>query len=334
MAVLTFILATGWAGLRIDSRADALPDLIIWGPSVNPSITVTTFATNDCTVLEGCSGAGTRRLLRFNTLTRNIGTADLVIGSPTNSPLFEFDPCHGHYHFSGFAEYRLFNGCGQVAVSAKRAFCLADYGRFDTNASPFFKYTCANQGIQAGWYDVYSSNTPCQWMDITGLPPGDYTLQVEVNPQHLLTESDYSNNLTNIPVAIPLLDTNTNGMGDDWEILYGVTDPNADADGDRMSNLHEYLAGTDPTNSASAFRISSIACEGNDLRVTWTTVGCKKYQLQAANGEADGTFSPNSFADIGPLFTIPGSGEATTNHLDVGAATNYTARYYRVRLSP
>ena len=314
--------------------AEALPDLIIWGPSVGPSISVTYFATNDCTVQEECSGAGTRRLLRFNTLTRNSGTADLVVGSPTNNPLFEFDPCHGHYHFSGFAEYRLFNDCGQVAVSAKRAFCLADYGRFDTNASPLPKYTCANQGIQAGWYDVYSSNTPCQWIDITGLPPGDYTLQVEVNPQHLLTESDYSNNTTNIPVVIPLLDDNTNGMGDDWETLYGVSDPDADADNDGMSNLQEYHSGTDPTNSTSVFHITSIVSEGDDFRVTWTTVGCKKYRLQAGNGDEDGSIVSGNFADIGPLFSIPGSGDSATNYLDIGASTNGTARYYRVRLSP
>ena len=329
LGALAVLLAVGWVGLPIDSCAVALPDLIIWGPSVSPSITVTTFATNDCTVLEGCSGAGTRRLLRFNTLTRNNGAADLVLGDPSTNPLFEFDPCHGHYHFSGFAEYRLFNGCGRVAASAKRAFCLADYGRFDTNANPVPVYTCANQGLQVGWYDVYSSSTPCQWIDITGLAPGTYTLQVEVNPQHLLIESDYSNNATNITVVIPLLDDNGNGMGDDWENLYGVTDPNADPDGDGMANRQEYLAGTDPTNNASVFRIISAARENNDIRVEWTTGDCKTHALERAAG--DGGHYTNSFASI---FTVTNTVGTVTNYLDVGAATNFPARYYRVRLVP
>src|SRR6058998_3610833 len=83
------------------------PDLIIWAPTLNPKITTTTFATNNCEVVEGCAIAGTRRLLAFDTETRNIGTADLLLGSPANNPLFEFAPCHGHYHFRDFADYRL-----------------------------------------------------------------------------------------------------------------------------------------------------------------------------------------------------------------------------------
>ena len=45
------------------------------------------------------------------------------------------------------------------------------------------------------------------------------------------------------------------GMSDSWQIQYfGKTgiDPLADADGDGFTNLAEFLAGTDPTNSASA----------------------------------------------------------------------------------
>ena len=41
-------------------------------------------------------------------------------------------------------------------------------------------------------------------------------------------------------------DSNSNGLPDWFEKLYGVTDPYADPDGDGLDNLHEYWCGTNP----------------------------------------------------------------------------------------
>ena len=68
--------ASGIVVLNWNQTGSALPDLIFWAPAVAPSITTRTFATNDCEVLEGCATPGTRRLLRFNVETRNIGLGD------------------------------------------------------------------------------------------------------------------------------------------------------------------------------------------------------------------------------------------------------------------
>jgi hypothetical protein len=93
-----------------------------------------------------------------------------------------------------------------------------------------------------------------------------------------------------------------------------------------MSNWAEFLAGTDPTSSASVLRISAVARQGNDLRITWTMGSGKTNVLQ----RADGLRGTGNFADV---FTVLTVGSAT-NYLDVGAATNVSARYYRVRLGP
>lgn len=103
----------------------------------------------------------------------------------------------------------------------------------------------------------------------------------------------------------------------------------ADPDGDGMSNTNEFLTGTDPTNSASAFRITGVAQEGNDIRVTWIMGSGKTNALQATTGDVTGGFT-NNFAD---LFIATNTVGTTTNYLDVGAAS-VPARYYRVRLIP
>ena len=101
-----------------------------------------------------------------------------------------------------------------------------------------------------------------------------------------------------------------------------------DADGDGLSNLQEYLAGTDPNDSGSAFRITSIVRTANNVRVTWMMGPGKTNALQATSG---GGYSTNGFTDI---FIITNTVGTVTNYLDVGAATNFPARYYRVRLVP
>jgi subtilisin-like proprotein convertase family protein len=185
-----------------DHKEEGLPDLIVWGPSVIPNFSTKVYQDTDCAVTHGCTLGGTRRLLEFALVSYNIGHSDLYIGSPLNNPSFVWDPCHGHYHFQGFATYRLMSGNTVVAAGNKVGFCLEDGGRFDTNANSFPKYNCSDQGIQAGWYDHYGLGLTCQWIDITGVPTGDYTLEVAVNPWGLLQEANYANNLTQVPVTV------------------------------------------------------------------------------------------------------------------------------------
>ena len=80
---------------------------------------------------------------------------------------------------------------------------------------------------------------------------------------------------------------------------------------------------------AIAAQITGTSQEGSNVRVTWITGGlCKTNVLQRATGDAAGSFT-NDFAD---LFTITNTLGNVTNFLDVGAATNFPARYYRVRV--
>jgi PKD repeat protein len=124
-----------------------------------------------------------------------------------------------------------------------------------------------------------------------------------------------------------------------WQIQYfgSTTNPaaaaNADPDGDGLSNLAEFLSGTDPTNSASGLHITYVTPSGSDVVVTWATAGGTTNVVQSTAGDGNGGYSTN-FTDLSGLIIITGSGDTSTNYTDVGGATNSPARYYRVRLAP
>jgi hypothetical protein len=98
--------------------------------------------------------------------------------------------------------------------------------------------------------------------------------------------------------------------------------------------MAEFLAGTNPTNSVSAFRIISLLRQTGNLTITWWTAGGRTNRVQAASGTANGSYTTNNFQDISEPITVSGSGDALTNYVDVGGSTNAPARYYRIRLVP
>jgi hypothetical protein len=83
----------------------------------------------------------------------------------------------------------------------------------------------------------------------------------------------------------------------------------------------------------NTFAITSVAREGNDLRVTWLMAPGSTNALQVSCGGVQGACTMNNFTD---LFVVTNNSTAgsVTNYLDIGAATNFPSRYYRARLAP
>ncbi len=158
------------------------------------------FSEGDCAIEEGAVGStGNRRLLRFDTVVMNSGDADLVVGDrsdPANqyAEFFEFAPCHGHFHIKDFSVYELLSLDRKVVVAAhKQGFCFEDSLKYDGGKA--FGYNCAFQGITSGWGDWYFKQLTGQWIDITGVPEGDYIVRVGINKVNTFDEG--SNRYTN-----------------------------------------------------------------------------------------------------------------------------------------
>jgi hypothetical protein len=122
---------------------------------------------------------------------------------------------HDHWHVRRMLTYHLWGATGTLRTS-KIGFCF-----FDTNllspslpGSPSHRVytesmcgrrasTSTRNGISVGWGDKYPWNFALQWIDVTGLPAGTYTLRSAVDLYKAFTERSETNNCAWARIRIP-----------------------------------------------------------------------------------------------------------------------------------
>jgi hypothetical protein len=285
-----------------------LPDLTVRQSTLADSVWLDqeSFDPTSCEIVEGCvTTPGTRSLLHFSVQTPNLGTADLALGDPTMNPLFQFSPCHGHYHFNGYARFAIYDAEGrEVVTGRKQAFCLIDVERDDSFplARQQPQFDCGNQGISIGWSDIYSSGLPCQFIDVTDVPPGQYRLVVAIDPDNLIPELDDSNNTAEVMVQLGPPPTGPTGRCDPPTV--GLT---------RECGFTN--AGTFSCSAGQPVRLGCGAscpealgsCSGDTvLRVCDGTQPCSSPSALAQNDDCAGGTGCSSVS-----FTCPPSGQYT-----------------------
>jgi hypothetical protein len=90
-------------------------------------------------------------------------------------------------------------------------------------------------------------------------------------------------------------DLDGNGIADTWEQAYfgGTVDPDGNPDNDVQNNLQEYIAGTDPTNSASYFQVSQSGYDdvAGGYVLQWPVVSNRYYTVSWRDDLVFGTSS-------------------------------------------
>src|SRR6185503_9613825 len=118
-------------------------------------------------------------------------------------------------------------------------------------------------------------------------------------------------------------DTDGDGIDDDWEVAYfGNLSRNGsgDFDGDGQTDLQEFLAGTDPTNSGSIFRVLTVSpIGGGSTRVMWNAAPNRSYRLEYKDD-----LNATSWTALNGTISWNGSTASTTDSSPIGA------RFYRV----
>jgi hypothetical protein len=173
------------------------PDLAVRGEGLAERRLIYAYIPPDsCAIAEGCvGGAGYRRLLQFTATVHNVGGQPMHIGDVDQSALFqhnvfEYSPCHDHYHFTHYGDFTFGEDLGD-----KKAFCLISTGRYsNSETTPLvtpYEF-CSHQGIASGWGDDYGIGLDCQWIDVTSVDtsqgPVTRPLRFASNPDHFLCE--------------------------------------------------------------------------------------------------------------------------------------------------
>jgi Lysyl oxidase/S-layer homology domain len=221
-ALLLVVTAVAAApATRTRAATDMLPDL-----RMQPLTSVTIRVENG------------RRLLRFTAIMSNLGvghfevhahrsatsdpwTVSQVIfddmgGSreqTTDTTLVYAGDGHDHWHVKDMMFYDLW-GPGGTYREEKIGFCFLDTTPIALSlpgarqASYYRESACEENldyrtGISIGWGDNYPWYFAYQWVDITGIAPGVYTLRSIVDPLNHFSETNDANNCAWVRVSIP-----------------------------------------------------------------------------------------------------------------------------------
>jgi hypothetical protein len=96
------------------------------------------------------------------------------------------------------------------------------------------------------------------------------------------------------PLPAEWMDIDGDGMPDGWEIAHNVTDPNDDADGDGLTNLEEFLAGTDPRDGDDRLRLQAVVDASNpglSIVLGFAARSNKTYSIVYRHSAGSGTWT-------------------------------------------
>ena len=121
---------------------------------------------------------------------------------PTSAIMTFAGDGHDHWHVVGLQQWTLTNDTADVLRrGVKTGFCFWDNYPLGSSGSPHYLPSTTSaceertdgtvpMGLSVGWGDEYPSGIAFQYIDIKGLPNGDYTIRVQADAGGAFVEAD------------------------------------------------------------------------------------------------------------------------------------------------
>lgn len=165
------------------------------------------------------------------------------------------------------------------------------------------------------------------WQQVqAGLPPGEHVFRWTYAKDSSVSVGSDAGWVDQIAWNSGTGDADGDGLPDWWEWYYGDNLTNLtsqlDRDGDRMSEVEEYAAGTDPTNRNSFLGMTLPGAVGNGWVLSWMSVSGKNYSLLKSTNLLQGfTWTQQNIGAHAPM-------NVYTDNATLGAGPYF----YRIRL--
>jgi hypothetical protein len=147
-----------------------------------------------------------------------------------------------------------------------------------------------------------------------------------------LNFTSYGNDPANWDAAAPSVgssgnqDTDGDGIPDDWEDSHGlnklVNDAGLDPDGDKFTNLQEYVAGTDPQNAASRLRLEQAVVGPAGIELRFQASAGRTYSILFREQFGSGAWQK--------LADVPAQGVSQMITVTDSAFLSQGGRFYRL----
>jgi hypothetical protein len=135
-------------------------------------------------------------------------------------------------------------------------------------------------------------------------------------------------------VVPPPSDNGADGLPDQWMLAHFThVDPRSndksrasdDADGDSLTNLQEFRAGTNPNSATSWFHLTAISRSGTDRLLTFASVAGKTYRIESKDDLLSATWI---------LLEDQVSANGPSTQVTDSSAASLPRRFYRVSVEP
>ncbi len=140
-----------------------------------------------------------------------------LVRHPTSAMMYWSGDGHGHWHVRDLEQYVLEGQNTGRIYGEKHGFCFWDNYRYNTTLAGYpliAQYTSSNScgtsssnstvrmGLSVGWGDKYPATIVDQYINITDLPAGEYTVTATADWAHWFVESNTANNSTTARIRL------------------------------------------------------------------------------------------------------------------------------------